>query len=62
MTRSEFRERVERWRALPEAEKTTRRRRAVVDQAIGSMAMEDEPVSAAWESSARRRLPAGFAQ
>jgi hypothetical protein len=44
---------VEAWRALPQAEKTRRRRTTVVDEVVGSMRMEREPVSRAWERRAR---------
>lgn len=46
-------DRIRRWRALPDEEKTRRRRAAVVDQVVGSMAMEGQPVSADWEGRAR---------
>jgi hypothetical protein len=48
-----MRARVEAWRALPEAEKMRRRRNRVVDEVVGSMRMEHEPVSRAWERRAR---------
>lgn len=50
---SDFRERIRRWRALPEEEKTRRRRATVVDEVVGSMAMEGQPVSPEWERRAR---------
>ena len=53
MTRSEFREYVAAWRALPADKKTTLRRETVVDEVVGSMRMEREPVSAGWEQRAR---------
>lgn len=53
MTSMEFRAHVAAWRALPAAEKTLRRRSTVVDEVVGSMRMEREPVSRAWEQSAR---------
>lgn len=46
--------RIEAWRALPEAEKTRRRRASVVDHVVGNMAMEGQPVSREWEQRARR--------
>ena len=54
----ETRARIAAWRALSPAEKTLRRRAAVVDQVVASMAMEGEPVSAAWEQRARQRRSA----
>ena len=56
-----MRARVEVWRALPEAEKTRRRRITVVDQVVGSMQMEREPVSRAWEMRARKAQRARMA-
>ena len=53
MTSTEFRARVDAWRALPAEEKTRRRRATVVDEVVGSMRMEREPVSARWERRAR---------
>ena len=53
MTSTEFRARVAAWRSLPADEKTRRRRATVVDEVVGSMRMEREPVSAAWEQQAR---------
>jgi len=53
MTSMEFRTRVAAWRALPAKEKTYQRRAAVVDEVIGSMLMEREPVSQRWEQRAR---------
>ncbi|WP_083291565.1 hypothetical protein [Rhodococcus sp. 1139] len=44
---------VARWRALPDCEKTNRRRAAVVDHVVHSMAMEGEPVSRQWVTNAR---------
>lgn len=52
---------VTRWRALPDAEKVQRRRAAVVDHVIRSMAMEGEPVSRQWIASARSRQGAMLA-
>ncbi|AUM20098.1 hypothetical protein CSW53_26285 (plasmid) [Rhodococcus ruber] len=46
---------VARWRALPESEKVRRRRAAVVDHVIHSMAMEGDPVSDRWIEQARQR-------
>lgn len=45
---------VARWRALPDCEKTNRRRAAVVDHVVHSMAMEGEPVSRQWPTDAKR--------
>lgn len=53
MTRSELHKHVAAWRALPADEKTRLRRATVVDEVVGSMRMEREPVSAAWEMRAR---------
>jgi ferric-dicitrate binding protein FerR (iron transport regulator) len=52
---AETRARIAAWRALSPEEKTRRRRAMVVDQVVASMAMEGEPVSAAWEQRARQR-------
>ncbi len=49
---------VRAWRALPDAEKTRRRRATVVDEVVGSMRMEREPASSDWEQRARARLAA----
>ncbi len=51
---------VAQWRALPDGEKVRRRRGAVVDQVIRSMAMEGEPVSPRWAMSARSRQSAAL--
>jgi hypothetical protein len=56
-----MRARVEAWRALPEAEKTRRRRTTVVDEVVGSMRMEHEPVSRTWETRARTAQQARLA-
>lgn len=53
MTRTEFRAHVTAWRAQPAEQKTLLRRETVVDEVIGSMRMEREPVSAGWERHAR---------
>lgn len=55
---SEVAVKVAAWRALPRLEKVRRRRAAVVDQVVGSMAMEGEPVSAGWIQQARLRQSA----
>lgn len=55
MTVHSVRAQVARWRALPDSEKVHRRRAAVVDHVIHSMAMEGEPVSDRWVEDARRR-------
>ena len=47
------------WRALPLSEKIRLRRESVIEQVVGSMAMEGEPVSAEWIRSAQRRQFAG---
>lgn len=52
---AETRARIAAWRSLSDAEKTRRRRALVVDQVVASMAMEGEPVSAAWIDSAKKR-------
>lgn len=62
MTRAEFRAHVAAWRALPAEEKTLRRRATVVDEVVGSMRMEREPVSAAWEQRARAAQRARLAR
>ncbi len=62
MTRAEFRTHVAAWRALPAEEKTWRRRATVVDEVVGSMRMEREPVSAAWEQRARAAQRARLAR
>jgi|GEM_PF-6681232 len=41
------------WRRLAEAEQVSRLRECVVDEVVGNMRMEGQPVSAAWESEAR---------
>lgn len=46
------------WRALSSAEKARLRRESVIDQVVGSMAMEGEPVSSAWIAHARERQAA----
>jgi hypothetical protein len=43
------------WRCLTEAEQVSRLRECVVDEVVGNMRMEGQPVSAEWESAARRR-------
>ncbi len=53
MTRTEFRAHVAAWRAQPTEQKTLLRRETVVDEVVGSMRMEREPVSASWEQRAR---------
>jgi|HubBroStandDraft_3_1064219.scaffolds.fasta_scaffold1043456_1 hypothetical protein len=53
---------VRAWRALPEAEKTRRRRATVVDEVVGSMQMEREPVSSGWERQARSAQRARLAR
>ncbi|OHU47434.1 hypothetical protein BKG82_26640 [Mycobacteroides chelonae] len=55
MNISEFRKHVATWRALPAEIKAQRRRERTVDEVVGSMSMEREPVSAAWERRARAR-------
>ncbi|AUM20204.1 hypothetical protein [Rhodococcus ruber] len=55
MTTRDVRALVARWRALPESEKVRRRRAAVVDHVIHSMAMEGDPVSDRWIEQARQR-------
>lgn len=50
---AETRAKIAAWRALSSEEKTRRRRATVVDEVVGSMAMEGEPVSAEWERRAR---------
>lgn len=45
---------VARWRALPEREKVRRRRVAVIDHVIHSMAMAGEPVSDRWIEQTRQ--------
>ncbi|WP_238406314.1 hypothetical protein [Rhodococcus sp. YH1] len=55
MTTHDVRALVARWRALLESEKIRRRRAAVVDHVIHSMAMEGEPVSDRWIEQARQR-------
>ncbi len=52
---TEMRNRIAAWRALPEAERTRRLRAQVVDEVVGNMAMEGEPVSAEWTRRARAR-------
>ncbi|WP_342661730.1 hypothetical protein [Rhodococcus ruber] len=44
----------------PESEKVRRRRAAVVDHVIHSMAMEGEPVSDRWIEQARQRQRAAL--
>lgn len=53
VTTHDIRALVARWRALPTEEKVYRRRAAVVDHVIHSMAMEGEPVSDRWIEQAR---------
>lgn len=55
VTTRDIRALVARWRALPTEEKVYRRRAAVVDHVIHSMAMEGEPVSDRWIEQARHR-------
>lgn len=51
---------VTNWRALPDGEKTSRRRAAVVDHVVHSMAMEGEPVSRQWVANAKRQQSKAF--
>jgi hypothetical protein len=47
------------WRCLTEAEQVSRLRECVVDEVVGNMRMEGQPVSAEWESAARRSMLRG---
>ncbi|MDN6376892.1 MULTISPECIES: hypothetical protein [Corynebacterium] len=49
----EILERIAAWRSLTEAEQVSRLRARVVDEVVGNMRMEGQPVSAAWEAEAR---------
>ncbi|MFF0284480.1 hypothetical protein ACFYSW_29830 [Rhodococcus aetherivorans] len=60
MTTHDVQALVARWRALPENEKVYRRRAAMVDHVIHSMAMEGEPVSDRWIEQARQRQRAAL--
>ena len=55
MTKQDVRVLVARWRAMSDSEKVHRRRAAVVDHVVHSMAMEGEPVSDRWIDEARQR-------
>lgn len=46
-------ERIASWRQLTDAEQRRRLRLLVVDEVVGNMRMEGQPVSAEWESHAR---------
>ena len=45
---------IEKWRNLPESKRRGILRSATFRQAVGSMAMEGEPVSAAWIKKNKR--------
>lgn len=51
-------ERIAAWRRLSDAEQVARLREHVVDEVVGNMRMEGQPVSAAWESQARMNTEA----
>lgn len=61
MTSMEFRAHVAAWRAQPAERKTFLRRETVVDEVVGSMRMEREPVSKDWELRARAAQSARLA-
>lgn len=46
-------DRIASWRRLPDAEQRRRLRLLVVDEVVGNMRMEGQPVSAEWQSRAR---------
>lgn len=52
-------DRIAAWRRLSEAEQVACLRRQVVDEVVGNMRMEGQPVSAAWESQARKTTASG---
>lgn len=45
--------RIATWRRLTEDERVSRLRECIVDEVVGNMRMEGQPVSAAWEAAAR---------
>lgn len=49
----EFLMRIAAWRSLTEDEQVSRLRDCVVDEVVGNMRMEGQPVSAVWEAKAR---------
>lgn len=50
-------DKVSRWRALPDAVKTKLLRDSVVDNVVGNMAMEGQPVSEEWKRGALLHRP-----
>lgn len=53
---AEMLERIAAWRRLPEAEQTRQLRERVVDEVIGNMAMEGQPVSKQWGSAVQSSI------
>lgn len=49
----ELQEVIAAWRSLTEAERVSRLREHVIDEVVGNMRMEGQPVSADWEATAR---------
>lgn len=47
--------RIATWRRLTEAERVSRLRECIVDEVVGNMCMEGQPVSAAWGGDCSRR-------
>lgn len=56
MTPDELQKVVAAWRSLPEDEQVARLRRCVVDEVVGNMRVEGQPVSAEWEAAAREAV------
>lgn len=51
--------RIAAWRQLSDAEQRRRLRLRVVDEVVGNMRMEGQPVSTEWEARARSATAAG---